>query len=743
MPTDDDTDTIDLDALDIDAPEAPLPELGPEDDAAPASVKAGAAAIRSYWKHAPKGPGVYRMIGADESVLYVGKAKSVRKRIASYMRPSGHTNRIARMIALTQSMVFVSTATETEALLLETNLIKQLKPRFNVLMRDDKSFPYILLTGDHAAPQIVKHRGARSRKGDYFGPFASVWAVNRTLNALERAFLLRSCSDSYYDNRTRPCLLHQIKRCSAPCTGEIAPPDYAELVKEARAFLTGKSRAVRDLLATEMGTASENLEFERAARLRDRIAALSAIQGEQGVNPKTTEEADVFAVVEQAGQFCIEAVFFRTYQNWGNRGYFPKADRSLAAAEVLEGFLAQFYADRPPPRLVLLSHDFEDRALLEMALCERYGAKVEIAVPQRGEKRDLVDHAMTNAKQTLGRTLSETASQEKLLAALAQAFGLERRLRRVEVYDNSHIMGTNAVGGMVVAGSAGFMKMHYRTFNIKGEELTPGDDFGMMREVLRRRFARLNKEAPAAAPKPAAEPARPAYAGIVAPPETMRQRQAQSISSPPSRGRDTMRSIVEGAAASLSQEDVPPDEIDGDDEALPPPSPPAVSLPRLAEEDLPDDTFPSRPDLILIDGGLGQYNATRQILDELGVVDVAVAGIAKGRDRDAGREMFFVEGKEPFRLSPRDPALYFVQRLRDEAHRFAIGTHRARRKKDFTKSPLDEIAGIGPARKRALLNAFGTAKALSRATLGDLEKVPGINAGTAKLVYDHFRERGA
>ena len=399
----------DLETLDIDAPEAPLPDFGPEDEAASASVKAGAAAIRSYWKHAPKGPGVYRMIGADEAVLYVGKAKSVRKRIASYMRPSGHTNRIARMIALTQTMVFVSTATETEALLLETNLIKQLKPRFNVLMRDDKSFPYILLTGDHAAPQILKHRGARSRKGDYFGPFASVWAVNRTLNALERAFLLRSCSDSYYDNRTRPCLLHQIKRCSAPCTGEIAAPDYADLVKEARAFLTGKSRAVRDLLADEMGTASNNLEFERAARLRDRIAALSAIQGEQGVNPKTTEEADVFAVVEQAGQFCIEAVFFRTYQNWGNRGYFPKADRSLAPAEVLEGFLAQFYAERPPPRLVLLSHDFEDRALLEMALCERYDAKVEIAVPQRGEKRDLVEHALTNAKQTLGRTLSETA----------------------------------------------------------------------------------------------------------------------------------------------------------------------------------------------------------------------------------------------------------------------------------------------------------------------------------------------
>ena len=746
MPTQE-AEAVDLEDLDIDAPEAPLPDLGPEDDAVPASVKAGAAAIRSYWKHAPKGPGVYRMIGADESVLYVGKAKSVRKRIASYMRPSGHTNRIARMIALTQSMVFVSTASETEALLLETNLIKQLKPRFNVLMRDDKSFPYILLTGDHAAPQIVKHRGARSRKGDYFGPFASVWAVNRTLNALERAFLLRSCSDSYYDNRTRPCLLHQIKRCSAPCTGEISADDYAGLVKEARAFLTGKSRAVRDLLANEMGTASENLEFERAARLRDRIAALSAIQGEQGVNPKTTEEADVFAVIEQAGQFCIEAVFFRTYQNWGNRGYFPKADRTMAPAEVLEGFLAQFYADRPPPRLVLLSHDFEDRALLEMALCERYGQKVEIAVPQRGEKRDLVDHAMNNAKQTLGRTLSETASQEKLLGALADAFGLERRLRRIEVYDNSHIMGTNAVGAMVVAGSAGFMKMHYRTFNIKGADLTPGDDFGMMREVLRRRFARLNKEAPAAdKPKPAVEPMKPAYAGIVAPPATMRQRQAQAETYPVKRGKQPMRSMVEGATvAFLPQEDLPPEAFDGEDDAPPQPSSlPAAGLrPRIAEEDRtePDESFPARPDLVLIDGGLGQYNATRAILDELGVTDVAVAAIAKGRDRDAGREMFFVPGKEPFRLSPRDPALYFVQRLRDEAHRFAIGTHRARRKKDFTKSPLDEIAGIGPARKRALLHAFGTAKALSRATLGDLEKVPGINAGTAKLVYDHFREQ--
>ena len=711
----------DLETLDIDAPEAPLPDFGPEDEAAPASVKAGAAAIRSYWKHAPQGPGVYRMIGADEAVLYVGKAKSVRKRIASYMRPSGHTNRIARMIALTQTMVFVSTSTETEALLLETNLIKQLKPRFNVLMRDDKSFPYILLTGDHASPQILKHRGARSRKGDYFGPFASVWAVNRTLNALERAFLLRSCSDSYYDNRTRPCLLHQIKRCSAPCTGEIAAPDYADLVKEARAFLTGKSRAVRDLLADEMGTASSNLEFERAARLRDRIAALSAIQGEQGVNPKTTEEADVFAVVEQAGQFCIEAVFFRTYQNWGNRGYFPKADRSLAPAEVLEGFLAQFYAERPPPRLVLLSHDFEDRALLEMALCERYDAKVEIAVPQRGEKRDLVEHALTNAKQTLGRTLSETASQEKLLAALAEAFGLERRLRRIEVYDNSHIMGTNAVGAMVVAGSGGFMKMHYRTFNIKDEALTPGDDFGMMREVLRRRFARLNKEAPAVSPPPCGE-----GPGVGVRPSLAAFDEGRNGSADTQGGGETSRIV--GPASTMRERRASLDEA---------PLRAAAEIDEATEA----EAFPARPDLILIDGGIGQYNATRQILDELGVSDVAVAGIAKGRDRDAGREMFFVPGKEPFRMSPRDPALYFVQRLRDEAHRFAIGTHRARRKKEFTRSPLDEISGIGPARKRALLHAFGTAKALSRATLGDLEKVPGINAGTAKLVYDHFREQ--
>jgi excinuclease ABC subunit C len=635
----------------IEAIEAePVIEFG---DAPPdGALKRGVEVIRAHWKHAPPGPGVYRMLGADGEVLYVGKARSVRKRIASYMRLAGQTHRIARMISLTASMVFVSTGTETEALLLETNYIKQMKPRFNVLMRDDKSFPYIFISGDHPAPQIMKHRGARDRKGDYFGPFASVWAVNRTLNALERAFLLRSCTDSYFANRTRPCLLHQIKRCSAPCTGEIGLADYAELVGEARAFLSGKSRAVRDMLAAEMNEAAEALAYEHAARLRDRIAALSNIQGAQGINPHSVEEADVFAIAEEAGQFCIEVFFFRTYQNWGNRAYFPRADKSLTPSEVLDAFLGQFYADKPAARLVLLSHDIEERELLERALCERAGHRIEIAVPQRGEKKELVDHAAQNAREALGRKLADGASQEKLLAALASAFGIEDTLRRIEVYDNSHIMGTNAVGAMIVAGPDGFMKAHYRTFNIKGEDLTPGDDFGMMREVLRRRFTRLAKEDEGANQDP--------------------------------------------------------------------------------------DAFPQRPDLILIDGGKGQFEATRSVLADLGVNDVAIVAIAKGLDREAGRETFFVEGKEPFRLPPRDAALYFVERLRDEAHRFAIGTHRARRKKEFTRSPLDEIAGVGPARKRALLQAFGTAKAVSRAALSDLEKVDGINSATAKLVYDFF-----
>ncbi len=648
-------------AVEEDLAEAPPLELDlSNEEASPGEVLKGTAVIRAHLRDAPKGPGVYRMLSEQGEVLYVGKARSIRKRIASYARGIGHSNRIARMISLTSSMLFVSTNTETEALLLEANYIKQMKPRFNVLLRDDKSFPYILLTGDHAAPQLTKHRGARNRKGDYFGPFASVWAVNRTLNALQRAFLLRSCTDSYYENRTRPCLLWQIKRCSGPCTGEVSHEDYALLVNETRDFLSGRSRAVRDRLAQDMGEAAEALEFERAARLRDRIAALSAIQGQQGINPRNTEEADVFAIIEQAGQFAIEVFFFRTFQNWGNRTYYPRADRSLTPSEVLDAFLAQFYADKPAPRLVLLSHEIENREVLGQALAMRAGHKVEIAAPQRGEKKELVDHAAQNGREALARRLADAASQEKLLIALGEALGIERTIRRVEVYDNSHIMGTNAVGGMIVAGPGGFMKSHYRTFNIKSEDITPGDDFGMMREVLRRRFSRLLKE---------------------------------------EQGRE----------------------------------------PDAAPQDA--EVFPSRPDLVVIDGGAGQFAAARQIFAELGVEGVSLISIAKGVDRDAGRETFFVEGREPFRLPPRDPALYFVQRLRDEAHRFAIGTHRARRKKDFTKSPLDDIAGIGPARKRALLHAFGTAKAISLAGLGDLEKVPGINAATAKLVYDHFHDR--
>ncbi len=569
-----------------------------ETQAEPGPLARGAAAIKAFWKHAPLGPGVYRMIGADGEVLYVGKARSIKKRVQSYTTPERQTIRIARMIAQTVSMVFVTTETEAEALLLEANFIKQLKPRYNVLLRDDKSFPYILITSGHEAPRLVKHRGARSMSGDYFGPFANAGAVFRTLNALQRAFLLRTCPDSYYENRTRPCLLYQIKRCSAPCTGEIALDDYAELVAEARDFLSGRSRAIRQRLAKDMSEAAEALEFEKAARLRDRISALSAIQGEQNVNPRSVPEADVFAICEEAGQFCIEAFFFRTYQNWGNRAYFPRADRALSAAEVLDSFLAQFYLERPAPRLVLLSHEVASRESLRDVLSARAGHRIAVGAPRRGEKKELVDNALRNAREALSRKLAEAASQEKLLGALRAAFGVATPLRRVEVYDNSHIMGANAIGAMIVAGPEGFVKNQYRTFNIKSAALTPGDDYAMMREVLSRRFARLARQAAEA----------PAHAD--------------------------------------------------------------------------DGAFPERPDLVVIDGGRGQFEAARQVFAELGVEGVHLSSIAKGPDRNAGRETFFVEGREPFKLQPRDPALFFVQRLRDEAHRFAIGTHRAKRKKE-------------------------------------------------------------
>ncbi|MGJ8570544.1 MAG: excinuclease ABC subunit UvrC [Hoeflea sp.] len=627
----------------------------------------GAEVIQAFVKHLPNQPGVYRMMNEAGDVLYVGKARSLKKRVTNYAQGRGHSNRITRMIAQTTNMEFVTTRTETEALLLEANLIKRLKPRFNVLMRDDKSFPYILITGNHEAPAILKHRGARSRKGSYFGPFASAGAVGRTINALQRAFLLRTCTESVYESRTRPCLLYQIKRCSGPCTGEISAEGYAELVGEAKDFLSGRSQAVKSQLSTAMQSASDDLDFERAAIYRDRLSALSHVQSHQGINPQTVEEADVFAIHHDAGMACIQVFFFRTGQNWGNRAYFPKADPSLAPGEILGAFIGQFYDDKPTPRMILISEDFEDRALLQEALSVRMEHKISISVPQRGEKRELVDQVLNNAREAHGRNLAETASQTRLLKGLAETFNLPHPPRRIEVYDNSHIMGTNAVGGMIVAGPEGFAKNQYRKFNIKSTDITPGDDFGMMREVMQRRFSRLIKEHGDAGP---------------------------------------------------SQPDAADD-------------PDAV----------PQTGIPAWPDLVLIDGGKGQMSAVRTILEELGIADkITAIGVAKGMDREAGRERFFVQGKPDFTLPPRDPVLYFVQRLRDEAHRFAIGTHRARRKKDMIANPLDEIAGIGPTRKRALLHHFGTAKAVSRAGIDDLVAVDGISRTVAELVYNHFHE---
>lgn len=679
-----------------DALPTPALDLG---EAAPGALKHGIEVIAGFAKHLPGKPGVYRMFDTAGEVLYVGKAKNLKNRVTAYARGMAHTNAVARMIAETANMEFVTTGTETEALLLESNLIKQLRPRYNVLLRDDKSFPYILLSGDHEAPQIAKHRGSRQRKGDYFGPFASVWAVERTIDALQKAFLLRSCTDSFYENRTRPCLLFQIKRCAGPCTGEIAIPDYQALAGQARDFLSGRSSNVKQLLSTRMQEAAEELEFEKAARYRDRLAALSAVQAGQDINTQGVEEADVFAIDEQAGQFCVEIFFFRNKQNWGNRAIFPRADRSLTPEEVLASVVAQFYDDKPPPRLVLLSHELAETELIGQALSARAGRKVEIANPKRGERVDLVEMARKNAREALSRKLADNAGQTSLLAALGAAFGLAKPPRRVEVYDNSHIMGTNAVGGMVVAGRDGFMKSHYRTFNISTGTIA-GDDFGMMREVLQRRFARLAKEA------------------------------GTATGSPPPCGEE-----LEVGGAPLGEPSpggttpIPLPSPQGGREA-PPPTPP--------EPD--DDSFPSRPDLVIVDGGKGQFEAARRIMAELGAADIPLVAIAKGEDRNAMRETFHMAGREPFKLPPRDPALYFIQRLRDEAHRFAIGTHRARRKKDTMKNPLDEIPGIGPTRKRALLLHFGTVKAIKRAKLDDLMRAPGVNAATAKAVHDYFHD---
>src|SRR6266478_4214627 len=715
-----------------DEEEAQLPDL-PDDggigfDVPPeAGVGAGRNVISEFAKHAPQGPGVYRMIGAGGEVLYVGKAKSIRKRVLSYARPTGDVTRIARMVAITASIEFVTTATETQALLLEANLIKRLRPRFNVLLRDDKSFPYILISKDDRPAQILKHRGARNRDGNYFGPFAAVNAVNRTITALERAFLIRSCSDAVFDSRTRPCLLYQIKRCSAPCTGEISRAAYDELVREAKEFLSGRSRAVREDLAREMDQAAEALDFERAAVLRDRLAALAAVQAHQDINPRDIEEADVFAVFQDGGFFCIEVFFFRSCQNWGNRAYFPRADRSLAPGEVLGAFLAQFYDDKPCPRLILLSDEIEDRELLAQALTIKSDRKVEVVVPRRGGKRDVIEHALANAREALGRKLAEAASQQRLLAALAGTFGLARAPRRIEVYDNSHIQGTNAVGAMIVAGPEGLRKNQYRKFNIKSADITPGDDFGMMREVLTRRFKRLLNEKPRIGAA-----CLPSEGGAAASPSPL-----------VGEGRG-------GGSGDLGAE-VP---------HSPTPTPdPSPAEPRYNEGSATKKSDRSRqqptsvgggekdaeqpwPDLVLIDGGEGQLRAARETLAALGIVDVPIVGIAKGPDRDAGRETFHMPGRQPFRLPPRDPVLYFVQRLRDEAHRFAIGSHRQRRSRDIREAGLQEIAGIGPTRKRALLRHFGTLKAVERASISDLMQVPGISAETARRIYDFFHESG-
>jgi excinuclease ABC subunit C len=687
------------DTLPLPTPAADLAET------APGALKHGIEVIAGFAKHLPNKPGVYRMFDRAGEVLYVGKAKSLKNRVTAYARGMAHTNAVARMIAETANMEFVTTGTETEALLLESNLIKQLRPRYNVLLRDDKSFPYILLSGDHPAPQIAKHRGSRQRKGDYYGPFASVWAVTRTIDALQKAFLLRSCTDSFYENRTRPCLLFQIKRCSGPCTGEISIPDYQALAGQARDFLSGRSSAVKQMLSARMQAASEELEFEKAARYRDRLAALSAVQAGQDINTQGVEEADVFAIDEQAGQFCVEIFFFRNKQNWGNRALFPRADKSLTPAEVLASVVAQFYDDKPPPRLVLLSHPLEEIELIAQALSARAGRKVEVSHPRRGERTDLVEHARKNAREALSRKLADNAGQQSLLAALGAAFGMAKPPRRVEVYDNSHIMGTNAVGAMIVAGKDGFMKSHYRTFNISTDTIA-GDDFGMMREVLQRRFARLAKES-GTSPTTATD-------------------------SPPPCGEELEVGVAplgEGSPSGATP--------------IPLPSPQGrreAPLPAAQEHDQDEAAFPSRPDLVIVDGGKGQFEAARKIMAELGGGDVPLVAIAKGEDRNAMRETFHMAGREPFKLPPRDPALYFIQRLRDEAHRFAIGTHRAKRKRDTMTNPLDEIPGIGPSRKRALLLHFGTVKAIKRAKLDDLMRAPGVNAATAKAVHDYFHD---
>ncbi len=611
------------------------------------SLAEGMRVIADFVRTLPRKPGVYRMIGADGEVLYVGKARSLRNRVAAYTQPTRLENRLMRMVSSTSSMEFVVTDSEAEALLLENNLIKRFRPRFNVLLRDDKSFPYIVIRRDTEWPQLAKHRGTREPSNEYFGPFASATAVNRTLYALQRAFPLRSCSDGVFSTRTRPCLQYQIKRCTAPCVGRIDKPEYGAIVEEVRAFLGGRNREVQQSLSQRMEQASGTMEFERAAVLRDRIKALAHIQSHQSISLASIDEADIFAAHAQGGQVCVQVFFLRAGQNLGNRAYFPSHARELDESVVLAAFIGQFYEARTAPKLVLVSHELAEAELLQSALALSAGHKVEIRHPKRGDQKDVVDQAVTNAREALARRLAERGTQRQLLEGVARVFGLDAAPERIEVYDNSHIQGSAAIGAMIVAGPDGFIKNGYRKFNIKGEGVA-GDDFAMMREVMNRRFGRALKENP-----------------------------------------------------------------DRDDEHW--------------------------PDLVLIDGGQGQLEATRQVLAELGLEDIATVGIAKGPDRDAGRERFFLPGRAPFSLEPRDPVLYFLQRLRDEAHRFAIGTHRTRRAGDLTRSALDEVPGIGAGRKRALLHHFGSARAVGAATLEDIKAVPGISDALARKIHDHFR----
>jgi excinuclease ABC subunit C len=625
----------------VDATDAPPPDAPPR----------GHRVIHGYLASLDGSPGVYRMLDDQARVLYVGKARNLRRRVANYTKPSGHSARIARMISETTTMMFLTTRTETEALLLEQNLIKQLKPRYNVLLRDDKSFPNILVAKDHAFPQIKKHRGRKTEKGSYYGPFASASAVNRTLNHLQRVFLLRNCTDAVFSSRSRPCLLYQIKRCSAPCTGQISAGDYARLVNDAERFLSGRSTAIQADLARDMAAASEAMEYERAAALRDRIRSLTQVQQVQGINPASVAEADIIALHLEAGQACVQVFFIRANQSWGNRDYYPRTGAGADEAEILEAFLAQFYDDKTPARLILLSHPIENTDLMVDLLSQRAGRKVEITVPKRGEKVALLENAARNARESLARRMAESASQTRLLAGLAEAFGLDAPPRRIEVYDNSHIQGSHAVGGMIVAGPDGFLKSQYRKFTIRGDGITPGDDFGMMKEVLTRRFERLLKEDP-------------------------------------------------------------------------------------------DRSTENWPDLLLIDGGAGQVSAVAGIMADMGVDDIPMVGVAKGIDRDAGKEEFHRPGTRPIALRHTDPVLYFIQRLRDEAHRFAIGAHRAKRAQAFGATPLDEVPGVGAARKRALLAHFGSAKAVTRAGLEDLQAVDGISATIARTIHDYFNPRG-